>query len=127
MKSSRTSSSKSCGFFWVAAGGVLSLLGCGGDETKAAGTPQTAAAAARASTESAQCELPSGGYPGGCNECLAAQCCAPIAACREDASCAAQLTCVVDCQHAADPVGCSAACTEQGPLPGYTEYDDCSF
>jgi hypothetical protein len=50
-----------------------------------------------------------------------------VEACKADEACAAQLTCIVECQHASDPGPCSEACMADGAHVLYTAYDDCSF
>jgi hypothetical protein len=110
---------------------ALATLSCSGsDETTDAEPPSSEREATATSSALANemCQLPSGGYTSDCNTCLAASCCEDIEACKANGECAAQLTCIIDCQQASDPGACSAACTEPGGVHvGYTAYDDCSF
>jgi hypothetical protein len=103
---------------WLALTGpaLVSASGCG-DE----GSGQASEA------ELAQCELPRGGYPDACNECLATECCAPIEACKANADCRAQLECVLGCQYASSPPECARQCFAAGRHPDYVAVDDCSF
>jgi hypothetical protein len=110
----------------------LSLAACGGgaanqEEHEAEPTDSSAQAELGPTLPASSCGLPEGGYDDGCNSCLAANCCVPVEACKQDPGCAAQLSCIVRCQHADDPTVCSDACIPGAPDPGYLAYDDCSF
>lgn len=112
---------------------VLSLAGCGGDSTRTAPSSREPPMSSEQETErgeltaAARCELPAQGYSPSCDQCLAARCCEPIEACKSDAECAEQVSCIVRCQYADDPASCSPACIADQPHPGYLAYDDCSF
>jgi hypothetical protein len=102
---------------WLA---LTSALACGDDSSAARATSAEIEAPG-------VCELPRGGYPGACNECLADRCCAAIEMCKGSPACAAQLECMIPCQAASDPSECSRACVAAGRDPDYVAYDDCSF
>jgi hypothetical protein len=100
---------------WLAA---VIAAGCGDEASPAEG---------ESSAPLARCELPRGGYVDACNECLAARCCEPIEACKAGVDCSTQLDCMLGCQYASDPPGCSRACLAAGRQPDYVAFDDCSF
>jgi hypothetical protein len=110
---------------------VIAACGAGSSERERAalddGALDDSSAAQQAQLAPAECRLPAGGYGPSCDACLAARCCGPVADCLHDPTCRAQLSCVVDCQSASDPGGCSSACVGDRPHPGYLSYDDCSF
>lgn len=72
-----------------------------------------------------ECALPDEGYSAACDACSAESCCDAIAACRSDAECERQFSCVVRCQEAADATGCYDGCG--ATHPSYLAYEDCSF
>ena len=112
---------------------ALAPLGCSDSDSTSRSEPAPPAPSEETTTRSAvmpaaaMCELPSGGYASDCNGCLEASCCEDVEACKADAECAAQLTCIVECQRATEPGACSEACTPDGMHVLYTAYDDCSF
>jgi hypothetical protein len=121
------------------AGAALLVAACSGaDSTQTEGTEE-AVAMSRESTDSETttlaraeggagvCQLPSGGYSAACNGCLAAQCCTQIEDCKGDATCGAQLRCIVECEEDENPAECSMACAREDLHAGYIAYDDCSF
>lgn len=106
------------------------IVACGGGtagDAASASADQVSAMAEPAGVSPSSCALPAGGYDDRCNACLVAECCSSIRACEQDEGCAAQLSCVVQCQNAADPTACSDACLADAPYPSYSAYDDCSF
>lgn len=107
-------------------------LACSGSDRTSSSEPEPSGSAAEARSgvrpAAEMCELPSGGYSDACNGCLEVSCCPEVEACKADVACAEQLTCIVDCQHAADPGACSQGCIGTSGLHVlYTPYDDCSF
>jgi hypothetical protein len=106
----------------IAGLGGLGSIACGSDDD---GAEAGSASKTQAAAPALECSLPDDGYSVACNECLALECCNPIAACLGETACAEQLGCVVRCQAALDATACYDACAASDP--GYLAYEDCSF